>query len=91
MPASSSNVMNTPFGIGEHDLRDLFFGMLLVRARWRLFPPAGFQVGRADRVDGDVGVGGFQCQHLGKAQQAVLGRDIGALVAAADQRVSSRC
>src|SRR5690606_20028237 len=47
----------------------------------------GLHVGRAEGVDGDVGVGGFQGDHLGEADEAVLGGDVGALVRAGDQGV----
>ena len=74
----------------EHHVADhLRFGNA-ARARLvgdLLVDQRGFHVGRADRVDGDVGVGGLQRDDLGEAEQAVLGRDVGALVGTGDQRV----
>ena len=44
-------------------------------------------IARADRVAGDVGFGGLQRGHLGQADDAVLGRDIGRLERRGDEPV----
>ena len=85
-------LMNTPFGMGLSMMviDDLLFRDTVIAGlvgdlffhQWRL------DVSGADRIDGDVGIGGFQRDDLGESDQAMLCSHIGAFVGAGHQRMN---